>query len=193
MNIVDVGTGTLGSVLIKVLKDNRHEVITVGRKTGDYHADITDIATLKELFAKIGRFDAVANAAGDVSPGPFEELTDGQWAKSIGGKGMGQINVVRAALSHIADKGSFTLISGVLTDEYMHGGTIGTTIKHMVEGFVRPPQSSCHVACASIASARVDGIGRLSRLLHRFFARSSVGGCPRESPSDFDSDYRQHP
>jgi|SRR5580658_9851093 hypothetical protein len=41
---------------------------------------------------------------------------------------MGQINLVRAALPHIADKGSFTLISGVLTDEYMHGGTIGTTI-----------------------------------------------------------------
>jgi len=48
---------------------------------------------------------------------------------------MGQINLVRAALPHIADKGSFTLISGVLNDEYMHGGTIGTTINHRVEGF----------------------------------------------------------
>jgi NADP-dependent 3-hydroxy acid dehydrogenase YdfG len=50
---------------------------------------------------------------------------------------MGQINLVRAALPHIADRGSFTLISGVMTDEYMHGGTIGTTINHMVEGFVK--------------------------------------------------------
>ena len=40
-------------------------------------------------------------------------------------------------LPHIADKGSFTLISGVLTDEHMHGGTVGTTINHMVEGFVK--------------------------------------------------------
>ncbi len=50
---------------------------------------------------------------------------------------MGQINLVRAALPHIADRGSFTLISGVLTDEYMHGGTIATAINHMVEGFVK--------------------------------------------------------
>ena len=95
------------------------------------------MASLKKLFANIGPFDAVANAAGDVFPGPLEELTDEQWAKSIAGKGMGQINVVLAALPHIADKGSFTLISGVLTDEYMRGGTIGTTINHMVEGFVK--------------------------------------------------------
>jgi hypothetical protein len=29
------------------------------------------------------------------------------------------------------------LVSGVLTDEYMHGGTTGTTIKHLVERFVK--------------------------------------------------------
>ena len=62
---------------------------------------------------------------------------DEQWTKSISSKGMGQINVVRAALPFIADKGSFTLVSGVLTDEYMHGGTIGTTVNHLVEGFVK--------------------------------------------------------
>jgi NAD(P)-dependent dehydrogenase (short-subunit alcohol dehydrogenase family) len=50
---------------------------------------------------------------------------------------MGQINLVHAALPHIADKGSFTLISGVLTDECMHGGTIGTTVNHLAEGFVK--------------------------------------------------------
>ncbi|MEJ0042510.1 MAG: SDR family oxidoreductase [Rhizomicrobium sp.] len=50
---------------------------------------------------------------------------------------MGQINLVRAALPHIADRGSFTLISGVLTDEVIHGCTIGTTINHLVEGFVK--------------------------------------------------------
>jgi NAD(P)-dependent dehydrogenase (short-subunit alcohol dehydrogenase family) len=50
---------------------------------------------------------------------------------------MGQINLVRAALPFIADKGSFTLISGVLTDEYTAGGVIGTVINHIVEGFVK--------------------------------------------------------
>jgi hypothetical protein len=45
--------------------------------------------------------------------------------------------LVRAALPFIADNGSFTLISGVLTEEYTAGGVIGTVINHMVEGFVK--------------------------------------------------------
>jgi NAD(P)-dependent dehydrogenase (short-subunit alcohol dehydrogenase family) len=137
MRVIVVGTGTLGSAVRKMLKEHVHEVVSVGRKTGDHQADITDTASLKRLFANIGPFDALANAAGDVFPGPLEERTEEQWAKSIAGKGMGQINLVCAAVPHIADKGSFTLVSGVLTDEYMQAGTIGTTINHMVEGFVK--------------------------------------------------------
>jgi hypothetical protein len=34
---------------------------------------------------------------------------------------MGQINLLRSALPFIADRGSFTLVSGVLTDEYLQG------------------------------------------------------------------------
>jgi hypothetical protein len=34
-----------------------------------------------------GPFGAAANAAGDIFPGPFEEVTDEQWANSIAGKG----------------------------------------------------------------------------------------------------------
>jgi NAD(P)-dependent dehydrogenase (short-subunit alcohol dehydrogenase family) len=51
--------------------------------------------------------------------------------------GKGKTTLVRAALPFIADKGSFTLVSGVLTDEYTYGGSIGTTINHLVEGFVK--------------------------------------------------------
>jgi hypothetical protein len=50
---------------------------------------------------------------------------------------MGQINLVRAALPFIAGKGVVHIVSGVLTDEYTYGGTIGTTITHLVEGFVK--------------------------------------------------------
>jgi NAD(P)-dependent dehydrogenase (short-subunit alcohol dehydrogenase family) len=85
----------------------------------------------------IDSFVSWREVAGDVFPGPYEQTTDEQRANSIKSKGMGQINLVRAALPFIADKGSFTLVSGVLTDEYMHGGTIGTTINHLVEGFVK--------------------------------------------------------
>ncbi len=50
---------------------------------------------------------------------------------------IGQINLVRAGLPFIADKGSFTLISGILTDEYTAGSVIGTVVNHIVEGFVK--------------------------------------------------------
>lgn len=137
MKAIVIGSGTIGSAIRKILEEKGHEVLSVGRKSGDYQADISDPASLKALFRSIGSFDAVANAAGDVFPGPFAETTDEQWSSSIAAKGMGQINLVRAALPFIADRGSFTLISGVLTDEFIHGGTIGTTVNHLVEGFVK--------------------------------------------------------
>ena len=72
------------------MKEHVHEMVYVSRKSGDYTADISDMASLKKLFVNISPFDAVANAADDVFPGPFEELTDEHWAKSIAGKGMGR-------------------------------------------------------------------------------------------------------
>jgi NAD(P)-dependent dehydrogenase (short-subunit alcohol dehydrogenase family) len=48
-----------------------------------------------------------------------------------------QINLVRTALPFIADRGSFTLISGIVPDEPIVGGVIMGTINQTVEGFVR--------------------------------------------------------
>jgi nucleoside-diphosphate-sugar epimerase len=97
MKAIFTGSGAIGSAVRKALEEKGHEVVSVGRKSGDYHADISDPESLKALFSRIGSFDAVANAAGDVSFGALEESTDEQWANSIKFKGMGQINLVRAA------------------------------------------------------------------------------------------------
>lgn len=137
MKIIVVGTGSVGSAVVRLLRESGHEVLSVGRKSGDLQADLARRESLDALFRDVGPFDAVANAAGDVFPGPLEQTTDQQWVDSIAAKGMGQINLVRAALPFIADRGSFTLISGVLTDEPIHGGTIGTVVNHLVEGFVK--------------------------------------------------------
>src|ERR1700681_2061195 len=106
MKIVVVGSGVLGTAVQEVLVQNGHEVVTVVRTSGMYQADISDMTSLQALFGKLGSFDAVANAAGDVFPAPLEQTTDEQWANSIASKGMGQINLVRAALPYIADKRS---------------------------------------------------------------------------------------
>jgi len=135
--IVTGASGTIGKELSKHLEQAGHKVIRVSRSSGDYQADIADINSLETLFKSIGNFDAVANAAGDVAALPFEQITDESINLSIASKMMGQVNMVRAALPYIADKGSFALISGVLTDEPILGGVIGTMINGAVEGFVK--------------------------------------------------------
>lgn len=137
MRVAVIGSGTIGKSVQSLLSQRNHEVVTIGRSSGDFHADITDSSSIRSFFEEAGRFDAVANCAGDVFPAPFEEATDEQWERSIASKGLGQINLVRSAVPFINDRGSFVLISGVLTDEVINAGTIGTAINHLVEGFVK--------------------------------------------------------
>jgi NAD(P)-dependent dehydrogenase (short-subunit alcohol dehydrogenase family) len=136
MNIVVIGTGTVGSVVARTLRRNGHTAVSVGRSSGDLQADLTDISSIRTLFEEIGQVDAVACAAGDVYPAPLVQSTDQQWDRSIAAKGRGQIDLVRAAVPHIADNGSLTLISGILGDEITEASTIGATVNAMVEGFV---------------------------------------------------------
>ncbi len=138
LKIVVIGaSGTIGKELSRSLEAKGHEVVKVSRNSGDFKADIQDKQSLESLFKQIGAFDAVAIAAGDVVNGPLESLTDENFAFAIGNKLMGQVNVVRTALRNIADGGSFTLVSGILSDEPISGGTIGTLVNGGVEGFVK--------------------------------------------------------
>lgn len=137
MKIIVFGTGTIGTAVTAATREAGHHVVTVARSSGDEHADTTDSKSLDGLFARVGSFDAVANAAGDVFPAPLADATDEQWERSVHSKGMGQINIVRRALPYINDAGSFTLISGILGDEAAPAMTIGATVNALVEGFVR--------------------------------------------------------
>ena len=135
--IVIGASGTIGKEVAKRLQEVGHEVVRVSRKSGDFQADISDKKSLETLFKNIGSFDAVAITAGEVAAATFESLTDENYSFSIGSKLMGQINAVHTALPYISASGSFTLVSGVLTDEPILGGTIGTLINGGVEGFVK--------------------------------------------------------
>lgn len=135
--IVIGASGTIGKELVQTLEKDGHKVIRVSRSSGDYQADIQDKASLDALFKAVGKFDAVANAVGEVAFSPLEELTDDHFSLSIGNKLMGQINIVRTALPFINDKGSFVLVSGILSDEPILGGTIGSMVNGAIEGFVK--------------------------------------------------------
>jgi NAD(P)-dependent dehydrogenase (short-subunit alcohol dehydrogenase family) len=137
MRIIVFGTGTIGAAVAQAAREAGHDVVTAGRSSGDEQADITDPRSLDALFSRVGSFDAVASAAGDVFPAPLASATDEQWQRSLGAKGMGQVSIVRSGLPRISDGGSFTLVSGILGDEAAPAMTIGATVNGMVEGFVR--------------------------------------------------------
>ncbi|SEJ15778.1 NADP-dependent 3-hydroxy acid dehydrogenase YdfG [Dyadobacter sp. SG02] len=135
--IVFGASGTIGTAVSARFEQEGHQVVRVGRSSGDYKADITDVASMEAVFKAVKHFDAIANAAGDVASHPLEEITDESIGFSIGNKMLGQVNLVRTALPYIADKGAFALISGVLTNEPILGGVIGTMVNGAVEGFVK--------------------------------------------------------
>jgi NAD(P)-dependent dehydrogenase (short-subunit alcohol dehydrogenase family) len=137
MKIIIIGaSGLIGSHVVSALSD-RHEIVKVSRKEGDFKADITDKASLEKLYSAVGQFDAVVCCSGSGAFKPLSALSDEDLEFSLHSKLLGQINVVRTALEYISDSGSFTLTSGVLANEPTPGGSAISMINAGVEGFGR--------------------------------------------------------
>ncbi|MFF7726529.1 short chain dehydrogenase [Streptomyces sp. NPDC008001] len=147
MRILLVGAGgTLGSVVRKALVERGHEVIGVGRSGGDVLCDVTDPEAVGRLYGQVEGLDAVAVAAGAAVFKPLGELTADDFAATFRGKALSQVELVRQGARHVAATGSFTLISGVLTEEPIVAGAAASAANGAVEAFVRaaaielPPQ-----------------------------------------------------
>ncbi|ABO91368.1 short-chain dehydrogenase/reductase [Aeromonas salmonicida subsp. salmonicida A449] len=137
MKIVIVGaSGTVGSAVSELLAKD-HQVIRVGHSRGDATVDMRDPASIKALFALVGQFDALVVASGSVAFNGLTEMTDEQWQVGLQSKLMGQINLTRAAIPYLNDKGSITLISGILSEEPINWGVSATTINGAIEHFVK--------------------------------------------------------
>lgn len=137
MKIVIVGaSGTLGSKVTKDL-ENDHEIIKVGTKSGDIQADITNVGSIKEMFEKIGSFDALVSAAGSGHFGPLKEMTTEDFMKGVNSKFMGQVNLVLLGQHYINAGGSFTLITGVLSDDPVRNSVNLAAVNSAVNGFVK--------------------------------------------------------
>ena len=137
MKIVVIGaTGTIGKAVAGALV-KRHSVVRVGNKKGDYQVDLASPDSIKKLLRDVAPFDALVCAAGLAKFGPLKELTDEDFHLGLSNKLMGQINLVRIGLSHITDRGSFTLTSGILSQEPMPGSAAISPVNAGIEGFVR--------------------------------------------------------
>lgn len=136
MKVIVVGAaGDIGQAVCKELSE-RHEIVTVGRSSGDHRVDVTDIDAVKAFYRSIGPFDAVVSCAGDATFAPLNALDQETFMVGLRQKVMGQVNLVLAGLDLIADSGSFTLTSGVLDRDPIRMGTNAATANGALAGFV---------------------------------------------------------
>jgi len=137
MRIVVIGAGgTIGRAVAQALSA-RHELVRVGRTSGDFQADIARPDALRALFEAVAPFDAVVCAAGQAAFGALTELSDEDFQLGLTSKLMGQVNLVRLGLSAISDGGSFTLTSGVLSQHPVPGSAAISPVNAGVEAFAR--------------------------------------------------------
>lgn len=136
MKIVIVGAaGHVGRTVCAELY-GRHELVKVGRSTGDFHADMTDVASVEAMFRRIGKVDAVVVTAGAVRFAPLTELTSSGVRTCLEDKVLGQVNVVLAGLDYVNDEGSFTLTNGLLDRKPVVNGAGAATANAALNGFV---------------------------------------------------------
>jgi len=136
MKIIIVGAaGAVGKTAVTALS-GRHEVIRVGRTSGDVQMDIEDIDSIRAMYQQVGKVDAVVSAVGQVHFGPVHEMSSEQFMTGINHKVLPQVNLVLAGLDYVNDDGSFTLTSGVTNRDPIRGGSCAAAANGALDGFV---------------------------------------------------------
>lgn len=129
------GEGTVGKTAVNHLRP-RHEVLTAGRSSGDFRVDVNDEASVKAMFAELKSIDAVVICTGHSYFGPVATMTPTQFLDGVKDKVMGQINLVLLGMPHVADWGSFTLTSGILSRDPIRQGSNAAAADGALDAFV---------------------------------------------------------
>lgn len=189
MKIIVVGAeGDIGKAACAELGE-RHDLIRVGRSSGDIQVDMSDRASIDKMYARLGPVDAVVSTAGDVHFGPLQDHTDETLMLGLKQKVMGQINLVLAGLKTVVDGGSFTLTSGVLDRDPVRMGVGAATANGALGGFVvgsaieMPRQLRINVVSPGLLDVSVPRYGKWfpghnpvsSKRVGRAFAKSVEG------------------
>jgi NAD(P)-dependent dehydrogenase (short-subunit alcohol dehydrogenase family) len=136
MKIMLIGaTGAIGKKVKESLA-TRHELITVGRNSGDLQANLADAASIERLFEQTSKLDAVIVTAGSSHMQSFQTLKGEQLLPDIHTKLLGQINVVLIGQHYLKDGGSFTLTSGILADEPARDTVAAAVVSGALHSFV---------------------------------------------------------
>ncbi len=135
----------------EALTGRGHQVVTVGRTAGDIRADVADPDQTARVFAEAGELDAVASAAGDVPYKRIADMAPEDYLRAYRGKVATQVELVRQGTRHVAERGSFTLIAGVLNRDPIVTGSAAAMANGAVESFVR-------AAAIEITPQRVNAV-----------------------------------
>lgn len=137
MRVVVIGAcGTIGRAVVAEL-GARHEIVRVGRTSGDVRMDMTDPASIRAGLDEIGTFDAIVATAGHVKFAPLAEMDGSAYRIGLDDKLMGQVNLVLIGSERIADGGSFTLTSGILSRDPIVAGSSASMVNGALEAWVR--------------------------------------------------------
>jgi NAD(P)-dependent dehydrogenase (short-subunit alcohol dehydrogenase family) len=134
-------SGTLGRAVAAELGP-RHDIIAAGRNSGDVRIDIADPASIRAALTAGGQLDAVCCAAGSAEFLPLAEFApakigESRYTLGLTDKLMGQVNLALAARDVLKDGGSITLISGLLSEHPIAGGSSASMVNGALEAFVR--------------------------------------------------------
>ena len=137
MRILVIGaTGTIGRAVVAALQGG-HDLVLASHAKAPEKVDIADPASLRALYERVGRVDAIVCAAGGAAWKPIAELTDADFAFSLANKLMGQVNVIRHGFARVADGGSITITSGYLAMHPMPSSGAVSLVNAGLEGFTR--------------------------------------------------------
>jgi NAD(P)-dependent dehydrogenase (short-subunit alcohol dehydrogenase family) len=128
-------SGTLGRAVHAEL-GLRHQVLAASR-SGKLKVDITDVASIRKLFNKTGKVDAIVCTAGKVHFGALAEMTEKLYAIGLRDKLMGQVNLALVGRDYLNDGGSITLITGILAEQPIRFGSSASMVNGAIEAFVR--------------------------------------------------------
>ena len=146
------GTSGIGLATARQLADAGAKVVAMSRTDHNRKAaeeklgaqaeirqlDVLDRDAMAKLFAELGPYDILINAAtgGERATGPFLQMDLDGFEGSFR-KLWGYVNTVRLGAQHLADNGCITLVSGSPARKCAPGMSAISTVGNAVEGFVR--------------------------------------------------------
>ncbi len=137
MRIIIVGAGGAVGKTAEEALTGRHEIIRVGKTSGDVQMDIEDIDSIRRMYRQVGKVDGVVSAIGHAHFGPVHEMTSDQFMEGILRKTLPQVNLVLEGFDYVNDRGSFTVTSGVTNRDPIPGGSCAAAANGALDGFVR--------------------------------------------------------